>query len=86
MHDAGVVILDVIRVHVTCAVLHEVVFVPRRDVICVNGDVVVTVRSALFVVHAYQVAKLVDDDSFLQVGNGSKGVVNIVLYRTKTDG
>ena len=72
MHDAGVVILDVIRVHVTCVILHEVVFGPRLDVICVNGDVVVTVRSGLFVVHAYQVAKLVDDGPFLQIGNGIK--------------
>ena len=66
MHHGSDVVLDIARVDIVPGVLVEVALEAVLDVVEVDGDVVVSVRSGLLVVEADGVADLVSDDTQLE--------------------
>ena len=66
MHDGADIVLDIACRHLVPRILLEVALVAGQDVLEVNGDVVVSVRSGLLVVETDGVADLVSDDSQLR--------------------
>ena len=75
VHDGADVVLDIACRHLVPRILLEVALVAGQDVLEVNGDVVVSVRSGLLVVETDGVADLVSDDSQL------KEILDKVEYR-----
>ena len=72
MHDAPVVVFDAeIRDEIP-VVLVEVVLHPWQNVIPVDGEVGVSVRSCLFVVETHRVTQLVHDGVMLQGTRGQR--------------
>ena len=66
VHDGPNVIRDLFGRHFVPCVLVEVAFVAGQDILQVDRDVVVPVRSGLFVVEADGVTDLVRNDSKLE--------------------
>jgi hypothetical protein len=69
VHDAVVVIGDVVVLYGAPRVALEVVEQVGGDVAGHDSDVVVSVRTRLLVVQAQGVANLMDEDAFLEGGN-----------------